>query len=80
VEIVANNEESIVIPTSTENKAELANPASSYCLENGGQLEIVSNADGNGTIMCSMLTDYPDFSTYLIASCIDDSSGKLILR
>lgn len=169
VEIAVDNEEPIVIPTSTENNAELANPASSYCLENGGQLEIVNNADGsqfglcklgeyaceewaffngkcnieadsaliaealtakglslegmqvlikthlgdeieasvipvsapvgggyvfakkindemkivadgNGSIMCSMLTDYPEFSTYLIASCVDDLSGKLILR
>lgn len=162
-------EETRVIPASNEEIVGLANPASTYCIENGGQLEIITNADGgqfglcqfadyaceewayyngdcdleadaqkisealmqkglnlegmqvvikthlgdeieaavvpvsvpagggyvfakkvagemeivadgNGVIMCSSLTEYPDFSTYLIASCSEDSSGKLVLR
>ena len=44
----------------------------------GNKMEIV--ADGNGSIMCSMLVDYPDFSTYLIPQCVDDESFEEVMR
>jgi len=37
-------------------------------------------ADGNGSIMCSMLAGYPDFSTYLIPQCVDDESFEEVMR
>lgn len=164
-----NNEQEIVKPTIEEENTQLANPASVYCKENGGQLEIITEnngsqfglcklddyaceewafyndkcdietdsvliaealkakglslegmkvmikthlsdeiagsvvpltesagggyvyakkingemkiiADGNGSIMCSMLADYPDFSTFLIPQCVDDKTMKEIVR
>jgi putative hemolysin len=169
MEMPIDENQEIVNPSIAEDNVELANPASVYCLENGGQLEIITEndggqfglckledfaceewafynggcdieadsaliaealiakglnlqgmqviinthlgdeiggsvvpvsapagggyvfakkvgdemkivADGNGSIMCSMLSDYPDFSTYLIESCINDSSGQEVLR
>ena len=40
-----------------------------------GNIEIV--ADGNGAIMCKVLTDYPEYPTYLIPECIDDSGNPI---
>jgi len=37
-------------------------------------------ADGNGAIMCSMLAEYPDFSTYLIPICYDETTGLEVTR
>jgi putative hemolysin len=36
-------------------------------------------ADGNGIIQCSSFAKYPDFSTYLLPDCLDDS-GNIIKR
>ncbi len=44
----------------------------------GGIISIV--ADGNGSIMCSALAEYPDFSTYLIPECIDDATSQPVKR
>jgi putative hemolysin len=30
-------------------------------------------ADGNGAIMCSAFSDYPDFPSYLVPTCIDEN-------
>jgi len=37
-------------------------------------------ADGNGTISCSSLKDYPDFPATLIPECFDETTGKSIKR
>lgn len=36
-------------------------------------------ADGNGIISCESFEDYPDFSTYLVPSCVD-ANGNIIER
>jgi hypothetical protein len=36
--------------------------------------------DGNGTINCSLLTQYPDFPISLIPDCWDEGTNKLITR
>lgn len=43
--------------------------------DDGGNIKIV--ADGNGAIMCTMLENYPDFSTYLIPECIDEMGNPI---
>jgi len=37
-------------------------------------------ADGNGTISCASLKDYPDFPNTLIPECFDETTGKSITR
>lgn len=37
-------------------------------------------ADGNGTISCESLKDYPDFPNTLIPECFDETTGKSITR
>jgi hypothetical protein len=41
-------------------------------------MEIV--ADGNGVIMCGLLENYPDFSTYLISECFDEDTSSSVIR
>lgn len=36
-------------------------------------------ADGNGVIRCSAFEDYPEYSTYLVAECVDDA-GRVVVR
>ena len=36
--------------------------------------------DGNGVILCSDLTPYPDFPASLIPECYDDSTNKSVKR
>jgi len=36
--------------------------------------------DGNGTIMCSDLKNYPNFPGRMIPECYDEEAGKLIAR
>ncbi len=36
--------------------------------------------DGNGTIACSDLADYPDFPVQLISECYDEDTGKMVAR
>lgn len=43
--------------------------------DDSGNIKIV--ADGNGAIMCTMLEDYPDFPTYLISECIDETGNPI---
>jgi hypothetical protein len=38
-------------------------------------IKIVAN--GNGVIMCALLKDFPDFSTYLIPECIDQTDSPV---
>lgn len=44
--------------------------------DDSGNIRIV--ADGNGSIMCTMLDDYPDFPAFLIPECIDDTGNPII--
>lgn len=37
-------------------------------------------ADGNGVIMCTNLTAYPDYPKTLIPECFDEANGKSIKR
>lgn len=56
--------------------------------EAGGGMWFVANVegewqlvwDGNGTIACTDLTDYPDFPTGMIPECYDESAGDMIVR
>lgn len=48
-----------------------------FAAKESGEIKIV--ADGNGVIMCTMLEDYPDYPTYLISACVDET-GDLIQR
>jgi len=43
-----------------------------------GQWQLVW--DGNGTILCSDLADYPQFPTAMISECYDQASGKSVTR
>jgi hypothetical protein len=36
--------------------------------------------DGNGTILCLDLTDFPDFPTSMIPECYDQSTNKTVKR
>jgi hypothetical protein len=36
--------------------------------------------DGNGTIQCSDLKDYPTFPTSMIPECLDTSTNKMVTR
>mgnify|MGYP001184967674 CR=1 FL=1 len=38
----------------TDSSSQLANPASSYCVEQGGSLEIVTQPDGGQIGMCTL--------------------------
>ncbi len=44
--------------------------------DDAGNIKIV--ADGNGAIMCEMLDDFPNYSTYLIPECIDKSGTPTV--
>ena len=37
-------------------------------------------ADGNGVILCSALTNYPDFPKTLIPECFDQATSKTVTR
>lgn len=37
-------------------------------------------ADGNGVILCTSLTNYPDFPKTLIPECYDQATGKNVIR
>lgn len=43
-----------------------------------GQWKIVW--DGNGSIMCSDLKDYPDFPNTMIPECYDQTTGNMVQR
>lgn len=49
-----------------------------YAAKTNGVWEIV--ADGNGVILCSSLTKYPDFPKTLISECFDQPTGKSVKR
>jgi hypothetical protein len=49
-----------------------------YAIKVNGEWKIV--ADGNGTISCTSLTNYPDYPVALISECYDESAGKTIKR
>lgn len=36
--------------------------------------------DGNGTILCENLEDYPDYPVALIPECFNEATGKIIKR
>lgn len=48
-----------------------------FAAKDNGTVSIV--ADGNGTIMCSILSEYPDYPSFLIPECID-SLGNPVKR
>lgn len=48
-----------------------------FASKENGVVKIV--ADGNGIISCKQLEEFPDYSTYLIPSCVNDN-GDLIER
>lgn len=41
--------------------------------------KIIVLADGNGAIMCKSFEDYPDFPSYLVSECVDDT-GNIVKR
>jgi len=49
-----------------------------YAIKVDDKWEIV--ADGNGVILCSSLTKYPDFPKTLIPECYDDKTQKTVKR
>jgi putative hemolysin len=49
-----------------------------FAVKNEDGVKIV--ADGNGAIMCSSLESYPDFPSYLIPECIDDTTSSPVVR
>ncbi len=49
-----------------------------YAAKVNGVWEIV--ADGNGSILCSSLTKYPDYPKTLIPECYDQGTGKVVKR
>ncbi|MBN1168427.1 DUF333 domain-containing protein [Candidatus Woesebacteria bacterium] len=49
-----------------------------FAVKDNGEVKIV--ADGNGVIMCSLFEDHPDFSTYLIPECFDETTSSPIKR
>lgn len=79
------NENEITIKIST-NDGKYANGTVSaqggggyfYAEKVNGVWEIV--ADGNGVILCSALTKYPDFPKTLIPECFDQPTGKTVKR
>lgn len=48
-----------------------------FALKEGDEIKII--ADGNGSIMCNSIENYPDYPTYLIPECIDEA-GKIVIR
>ncbi len=46
-----------------------------FAVKEDGEIKIV--ADGNGVIMCEMLEDYPDYPTYLISHCVDETGNSI---
>lgn len=76
---------SITIKVSTNDGKYASGTASSqggggyfYAAKVNGNWEIV--ADGNGVILCSSLTKYPDFPKSLIPECYDSTTGKTVKR
>lgn len=64
--------EASVIPISAE-----AGGGYVFAVKTDEGIEIL--ADGNGSIMCSSFQEYPDFPSYLVSECIDES-GEIVLR
>ena len=70
---LGENIQGAVVPVSA-----LAGGGYVFAVKKDGKVEIV--ADGNGAITCSMLENFPDFSTYLIPECYDEASEVLVAR
>ena len=49
----------------------MPNPASKHCEDNGGTLELITAK------VCSMLEDFPDYPTYLISECVDETGNSI---
>lgn len=48
-----------------------------FAVKDNGKVSVL--ADGNGIIKCSSFKDYPDYSTYLLPTCLDDA-GNIVQR
>jgi len=46
-----------------------------FAVKEGDEVRIL--ADGNGAIMCSAFTDYPQFPSYLVPECIDNDGNQV---
>ncbi|MCL4415232.1 MAG: hypothetical protein M1365_00805 [Actinobacteria bacterium] len=75
----------IIVNVSTNNGLYASGTATSqggggyfFAAKTNGIWEIV--ADGNGVILCSALSKYPDYPKTLIPECWDESSQKNITR
>jgi hypothetical protein len=49
-----------------------------FAVKEGDTVKVL--ADGNGAMLCSYFKDYPDFSAYLVPECVDEVTGKTIVR
>lgn len=49
-----------------------------FAVKNDGIIKVL--ADGNGIISCESFKDYPDFPSYLVASCIDQDTDSIVNR
>lgn len=64
--------EGSVVPIST-----LGGGGYVFAVKTNDGIEVL--ADGNGTISCESFVNYPDFPSYLVSECINES-GNLITR
>lgn len=64
--------EGSVVPVST-----LGGGGYVFAVKTNDGIEVL--ADGNGTISCESFVNYPDFPSYLVSECIDES-GNLVTR
>lgn len=65
-------------PKDEEPQANISNPASDYCIKNGGKLEIITESDGSQFGLC-MLKDYScEEWTYYRGECDIQGDAELI--
>lgn len=46
-----------------------------FAVKENGKVQVL--ADGNGVIMCSAFSNYPDYPAYLVEECIDENGNSV---
>ncbi len=74
------NEVAKRVPEEKESTASIANPASVFCEENGGSLEIVTSADGSQFALCNFDNYSCEEWAYFNGACTVDQDAQKIKK